>query len=79
MPIAIELKMEIPHGYFGKIYSRLSLLKNYFVTCDAGVIESDFRGTIFILITSNSNIVLVVNEGQRNALIVFHKKRSGCF
>ena len=66
--------MEIPHGYFGKIYPRSSLLKNYFVTCDAGVIESDFRGTIFVLITSNSNIPLVVNEGQRNALIVFHKK-----
>ena len=45
-PVTIELKIEIPRGYFGKIYPRLSLLKNYFVSCDAGMIDSDFRGTV---------------------------------
>ena len=54
MPITIELKMEIPCGYFGKLYPRSSLLKNYFVICDTGVIDSDFRGTVLILMTSNS-------------------------
>ena len=27
-PVMIELKIEIPHGYFGKIYPRSSILKN---------------------------------------------------
>ena len=42
VPITIELKMEIPHGYFGKIYPRSSILKKYFASCDTGVIDSDF-------------------------------------
>ena len=47
-PITIELKMKIPCGYFGKVYPSLSLLKNYFVSCDTDVIDSDFRGTVLI-------------------------------
>ena len=78
-PVTIELKMEIPHGYFGKIYPRSSLLKNYFGSRDAGVIDSDFCGTILVLMTNNSNIPLVVNEGQRIAQIVFHKKEEVVF
>ena len=39
-PVTIKLRMEIPDGYFGKTYSRSSLLKNYYVSCDgAGVID----------------------------------------
>ena len=34
-PVTIKLRMEIPDGYFGKTYSRSSLLKNYYVSCDA--------------------------------------------
>ena len=70
--------MEIPHGYFSKIYPRSSLLNSYFVSCNAGVIESDFGGTILVLMTNNSNMPLVV-KGQRIVQIVFHKKRRCCF
>ena len=78
-PVTIELKMEIRHGYFAKIYPRSSLLKNYFASSDAGVIDSDFCGTILVLVTNNSNIPLVFNEGQRIAQIVCHKKEEVIF
>ena len=78
-PFTIELKMEIPHGYFRKTYPRSSLLKNYFVSCDAGAIDSDYCGTILLLMTNNSNVPLLVNEGQRIAQIVFHKKEEVVF
>ena len=71
--------MEIPHGHFGKIYPRSSLLQNYFVSCDAGAIASDYRGTILLLMTNNGNIPLLVNEGQRIAQIAFHKKQGFVF
>ena len=66
--------MEIPFGYFGKVYSRSSLLKNYFVSCDTGVIDSDFRGTVLILMANNSKDPIPIKAGQRTAQIVFHKK-----
>ena len=34
--------MEIPSGYFGKIYPRSSFVRKYFVSRDAGIIDSDF-------------------------------------
>ena len=49
--ITIELKMEIPSAYFGKIYPRSSLLEKYFVSCDTGVIDSNFCDTVLILMT----------------------------
>ena len=72
--------MKIPHGYFRKIYPRSSLQKNYFVSLrDSGVIDSDFRGTILVLMTNNTNILLVGNEGQRIAQVVFDKKEEVVF
>ena len=78
-PVTIELKIEIPCGYFGKIYPRLSLLKNYFVSCDAGMIDSDFRGTVLILMINNSNHPILIKPVHRIAQIVFHKKEEVVF
>ena len=41
-PVTIEIEMEIPRSYFGKIYPRSSFVRKYFVSCDAGIIDSDF-------------------------------------
>ena len=78
-PVAIEVEMEIPSGYFGKIYPKSSFVRKYFVSCDAGIIDSDFRGTVLILITNNSMEPLVIKAGQRIAQIVFHKKEAVVF
>ena len=72
--ITIELKMEIPSGYFEKIYPRSSLLKKYFFSCDAGVIYSDFRVTVLILMTNNNKHPILIKPGQRIAQIVFQRK-----
>ena len=77
-PITIELKMEIPTGYFGKVYPRSSLLKNFFVSCDAGVIDPDFRGTVLLLMTNNSKDPKLIKPGQRIAQIVFTKTKKLC-
>ena len=63
-PITIELKMEIPCGYFDKVHPRSSLLKNCFVSC---VIDSDFRDTVLILMTNNSKDPILSKAGQRIA------------
>ena len=71
--------MGIPCGYFRKVYSRSNLLKNYFVSCDAGVINLDFRGTVLILMTNNSKDPILIKAGQRIAQIVFYKKEEVVF
>ena len=71
--------MEIPSAYFGKIYPRSSFVGKYFVSCDANIIDSDFQGTVLILMTNDSMEPLVVKAGQRIAHIVFHKKEEVVF
>ena len=40
--VSLKLNMEIPSGYFGKVNLRSSLLLNYKITTDGGVIDSDY-------------------------------------
>ena len=78
-PVKIELQTEIPNGYFGKIHPRSSLLKSYFISCDASVIDSDFRGLILVLMTNNSSHPLITKAGQKIVQIVFHKNEEVVF
>ena len=50
--VSLELNMEIPKGFFGKIYPRSGLLLNHFVSCDGSIIDSGYRGIIKIIITN---------------------------
>ena len=59
----------------GKTYPRSIFVRKYFVSCDAGIIGSDFGGTVLILMTNNSMEPLVVKAGQNIAQIVFHKEQ----
>ena len=73
--VTIKTEMEIPSSYFGKIYPKSSFVREYFVSCDAGIIDSDFRGNVLILMANNSMELLVIKAGQRIAQIVFIKKK----
>ena len=64
---------------FWKAYPRSCLLKTFFVSCDAGVIDSDFRGTVLILMPNNSKDPILIKPGQRIAQIVFPKKEELVF
>ena len=50
-----ELRLAIPKGYFGKIFPRSGLLRDHFITCDSGVVEADYRGTIVVLLKNHSS------------------------
>ena len=78
-PITTEIQMEIPNSYFGKIYPRSGLLENYYVNCDGGVIKSDFRGTILVLMTNFGERPILIKAGQRIAQVAVHKKEEVIF
>ena len=78
-PITLELLLEIPEGYFGKIYPRSGLLAKHFVSCDAGIIGSGYRGVVLVLMTNHSDEPLFIKEGFRIAQLVIHKKENVVF
>ena len=48
--ISLEMIWAIPSGYYGNFFSRSGLLIEHFITVEAGLIDSDFRGDIKVLL-----------------------------
>ena len=51
--ISLELRWAIPNGFYGKLCPRSGLLREHFVSNDAGVIDVDFRGIIQVLVLNH--------------------------
>ena len=65
------LKMEIPLGYFGLIRPRSGLAtKKGLDICTSGVVDSDYRGEIFITLINHGNITQVVEPLERIAQMI---------
>ena len=77
--VSLELNMEIPEGFFRKIYPRSGLLLNYFVSFDGGVINSGYWGIVKVIMTNQNQFLYEVCAGQRTAQIIFHKSEKTTF
>lgn len=66
--------MAVPKDYYGKIFPRSGLLKNHCITCDAGVIDVDYRGTVDVLLVNYNTEHYTRRTGERIAQMVFMKK-----
>ena len=55
-PIETNISVEIPYGYVGFIKPRSGLAFNYGIDTMAGVIDSDYRGTLRLLLTCHDTV-----------------------
>lgn len=71
--IPTGLSIEIPHGYFVAIFSRSELAINdgIRVANCVGVIAEDYRGEWIIPLHNDSDIPVIIKDGERLAKIVF--------
>ena len=72
--VGIEIHFAIPAGFFAKLFSRSGLLKDYLVICEGGVIDSDFRGDLKVMLVNLSDRIFHVKTGDKIAHMVFMKK-----
>lgn len=66
------IAVEIPEGYFGMVCSRSGLAaKNQVVVLNSpGIIDSDYRGEIKLIMINHSNIPFVIKPAMRLAQII---------
>ena len=70
--IKTNISMEITPGYYGRIAPRSGLAYKSGIDVLAGVIDSDYRGDIgVILYNTDKNIDFEVKKGDRIAQIIF--------
>ena len=72
--ISLDLHWAIPTGFCGRIISRSSLVLTDSVTVEGGLIDSDFRGIVQVILFNHSEKAFTVKEGQRIAQVVFIRK-----
>ena len=71
-----KFHMAIPRGYFGKVYSRSSLVKHHIITAEAGAIDSGFRGELFVFLFNHGKELFTIKPGDKIAQMVFMKKET---
>ena len=73
--ISLDLRWVIPGGFYGKVFPQPGILKEHFVTIDAGVIDSDFSGIIQVLLVKHHHQkTFTVRAEDRIAPVVFMEK-----
>jgi len=73
------IKMSIPKGYYGRIAPRSGLAFKNGIDVLAGVIDSDYRGEIDVLLINLSTESKKINIGDRIAQIIFEPCMSSNF
>ena len=74
--IKTNISMEIPEGFYGRIAPRSGLAYKYGIDILAGVIDSDYRGDIGVILMNHGDDTFIVNKGDRIAQIIFEKHYS---
>ena len=65
--IRTGLAFSIPEGSYGRIAPRSGLAAKNFIDVGAGVIDSDYRGEVRVLLFNHSTEDFKVTEGDRIA------------
>jgi len=75
--VKTNISVSIPEGYYGRIAPRSGLAYKNGIDVLAGVIDSDYRGDIgVILFNTDHNSDFLVNIGDRIAQIIIEKCHS---
>ena len=72
--VSLDLHWAIPTGFCGRVIGRSSLVTENSVTVEGGLIDSDFRGLVNVILLNHSSKCFTIKEGERIAQVVFMRK-----
>ncbi|KAG6499120.1 hypothetical protein ZIOFF_038876 [Zingiber officinale] len=67
------LRIKIPYGYYGRLASRSGLAWKNRIEVGAGVIDSDYRGEVKVLLFNRTNIPVYISPQQNIAQLILEK------
>lgn len=79
--VGTSIAMAIPEGYFGLMCSRSGLAAKYsvFVANTAGVVDSDYRGEVRVLLHNAGSDAFTYEDGDRISQLVILKHECASF
>ena len=72
--VCLDLRWAIPKGFCGLVLSRSSLIRDYNITVEGGLIDSDFRGIINVILMNHSTKLFTLRAGERLAQVLFMRR-----
>lgn len=73
------LHLEIPPGYVGLVWPRSGLAVRHGIDTLAGVIDSDYRGEVKVVLVNHGEEAFVVAPGERVAQLLLQKVERATF
>ncbi|XP_030764918.1 probable deoxyuridine 5'-triphosphate nucleotidohydrolase [Sitophilus oryzae] len=67
------IKIELPHGCYGRIAPRSGLAVKNFIDVGAGVVDEDYRGVLKVVLFNHSDADFEVKRGDRIAQLICEK------
>eukprot|EP01120_Amphizonella_sp_Union-15-10_P000134 TRINITY_DN10163_c0_g1_i2.p1 TRINITY_DN10163_c0_g1~~TRINITY_DN10163_c0_g1_i2.p1 ORF type:complete len:133 (-),score=34.83 TRINITY_DN10163_c0_g1_i2:3-401(-) len=71
-PKAADIALEIPEGHYGRIASRSSLALKH-LNVGGGVIDSDYRGNLGVILFNHGDKPFTISRGDRIAQLILEK------
>lgn len=65
--------LKIPEGHYGRVAPRSGLACKHFIDVGAGVIDSDYRGELMILLFNFSDKDFLINKHERVAQLILER------
>ena len=73
LPIPTGLAIATPEGTYGRIAPRSGLSVKHSINVAAGVIDSDYRGEIKVVLVNHSDLPFQVHKGERVAQLLLER------
>jgi dUTP pyrophosphatase len=77
--VPTSLRMEIPPGHVGLIWPRSGLAVKHGIDTLAGVVDSDYRGEIRVVLINHGDEPFAIQAGDRIAQILIQKVERATF
>jgi len=67
------ISIAVPEGHYGRVAPRSGLAVKNFIDVGAGVIDSDYRGEVGVVLFNFSDINFEIKKGDRIAQLIIEK------
>ncbi|KAF0982023.1 hypothetical protein FDP41_011884 [Naegleria fowleri] len=71
--VKTDLAVAVPHGYYGRVAPRSGLAVKNFIDVGAGVVDSDYRGNLGVLLFNHGDEDFKIARGDRIAQFVIEQ------
>ncbi|KAL9644371.1 hypothetical protein ABK040_005829 [Willaertia magna] len=71
--VKTDLAIAVPEGYYGRVAPRSGLALKHFIDVGAGVVDSDYRGNLGVVLFNHAEEDFEIKKGDRIAQLILEK------